>query len=74
MYRKNPIWVLGMSYEDFITTVETYLEKSGMSPSTFGHRALNDPGFIAGLKDGREPRRATRQKVVDFIAAEQAAA
>ena len=54
-----------MMLSDFKTEVETFLEETGVSPSRLGRAALNDPCFVFGLRNGAEPREATRKKVSD---------
>ena len=49
--------------------VELYMRRTRMPPSRFGRDALNDPRFVFTLREGREPRRRTRERVVAFIAA-----
>ena len=57
-----------MSYEDFVQLVRSHLESTGQAKSTFGMEAVGDPGFVNGLlNDGREPRRKTRNKVIEYI-------
>jgi hypothetical protein len=38
-----------------------------MSPTRFGREAVGDPNLIAQLRDGREPRAATVQKILDYL-------
>lgn len=52
---------------DLATMIEAHCAKSGMSPTAFGTAAVGDPSFVSDLKAGREPRRATIRRVVDFI-------
>jgi len=54
-----------MMLSDFKNEVETFLDETGVSPSRLGRAALNDPCFVFGLRDGAEPREATRRKVCD---------
>ncbi len=49
--------------------VEAVLAGTGMAASRFGMLALGDPRFVRDLRDGREVKRATRQKVVEFMVA-----
>ncbi len=49
--------------------VELYLRRTRTPPSRFGRDALGDPKFVFNLRDGREPRRRTRQRVIAFISA-----
>lgn len=47
--------------------IERHLRAKRMSPTRFGREALGDPNLIAQLKDGRELRSATVQKIVDYL-------
>ena len=38
-----------------------------MTKTAFGREAVGDPGFVAGLDAGREPRWSTVQKVRDWM-------
>jgi homoserine dehydrogenase len=53
-----------MSLDQFKTTVEDFLSKTGMTATAFGRRFAGDPLFVFQLRDGREPREATREKVL----------
>lgn len=48
--------------DDLRKDIEAFLEASGMSPTRLGKDALNDPGFVAGIRAGRQclPRTAER--------------
>jgi len=52
--------------------VEKYLRLTRTPPARFGRDALGDPNFVFDLKDGREPRAATRSRVLSYIARRQA--
>ncbi len=41
--------------------INRFLDATGMAPSTFGRRALNDPGFIKRLRAGE--RRLTAETI-----------
>lgn len=65
-----------MSLEQFRAKVEEYLNKNDMTPTAFGRRFAGDPLFVFQLRTGREPREATRDKVLSAMSApapEQAA-
>lgn len=47
--------------------VERFLREVDMPPSTFGRRAINDPRFVGDLRNGREPRERTANRVIAFI-------
>ncbi len=51
-----------------LARVERFLSRTGMKPSTFGMVAVGDPNFVYQLREGREPRRKTVQKVIDWMA------
>lgn len=56
-----------MKKSDFLNLVEEFLRSSGLSPTTFGKKAKEDPKFVFNLRDGTESREATQQKVIDFM-------
>ncbi len=58
--------------DTFLERVERFLESSGMTPTGFGREAVGDPKLVFELRDGREPRRKTRERILKFI--EQASA
>jgi len=51
--------------------VEKYLRATRMPPTRFGREALGDSRFVFDLRSGREPRLATVQRVIDFLAAHE---
>ena len=52
-----------------IRRIEQFLRKTGMPCSTFGRLAAQDPCFVADLRNGRMPRRATEARVDLFMTA-----
>jgi homoserine dehydrogenase len=58
-----------MSLEQFRARVEEYLDKHDMTPTAFGKRFAGDPLFVFQLRTGREPREATRDRVLSAMAA-----
>ena len=48
-----------------------FCEARGMAKTAFGVAAISDPGFVAGLGAGREPRWSTVQKVRLWMAAQE---
>lgn len=52
---------------DLLAMIEAHRAKSGVSETAFGTLAVGDPNFIRNLRAGREPRRKTVQRVLDFI-------
>jgi len=52
---------------ELLEQIEVYLEKSGVSPSTFGRMAVGDPRFVQDLRSGRRPRLQTLERVRRFL-------
>ena len=51
-----------------LTSVERFLRAQNVPASRFGREAARDPRFVFDLRRGREPRPATRARVLAFIA------
>lgn len=47
--------------------IERHLRARRMSPTRFGREAVGDPNLIAQLKDGRELRAATAQRIIAYL-------
>ncbi|TIQ96693.1 hypothetical protein [Mesorhizobium sp.] len=54
---------------ELLTEIATFQNKLKMADSKIGQIALNDPKFVARLRDGRRCWPETAQKVRDFMAA-----
>ncbi|MBO9711404.1 hypothetical protein [Sphingomonas sp.] len=50
--------------------VEKFLRKTDMPPTKFGRLAVNDPRLVGDLRNGREPRARTVQRIEAFLAAQ----
>ena len=55
--------------EQFNTRVNTFLEETGMSPTTLGMKAVGDPNLLRQIGRGRSPSLRTADRVLAFIAA-----
>ncbi|MEP2183367.1 hypothetical protein [Roseibium sp.] len=55
--------------ETFRSSVEVFIKAHDWTPTRFGREAAGDPLFVFQLRKGREPRSATRERVLSFIAA-----
>lgn len=53
--------------DPFLTEVEQYIRATASTPTKFGKDAAGDPTFVFDLREGREPRRRTRERVLQFI-------
>ncbi len=58
--------------ERFLSEIDAFLIRRGMSPSAFGKAALNDPNFVADLRVGRKPNLGLVERVYTFIKAQEA--
>jgi len=47
--------------------IEQHLRRHRMTPSRFGREAARDPNLIAQLRDGRQLRSCTVQKIIDYL-------
>ena len=47
--------------------VENYLKISNMPAARFGREAMKDPRFVFDLRNGREPRQRTVDRVRAFL-------
>lgn len=45
--------------ESLVSEIDAFLEEAQMSPTAFGRDALGDPGFVFGLRAGRDCRAST---------------
>ncbi len=58
--------------DPLLLNIERFLAEAGMEPTTFGEKSMNDGNFVRDLRNGREVRRRTRERVLRFISAWQA--
>lgn len=49
--------------------VEKFLRISAIPPTRFGRQAMGDPRFVFDLRNGREPRPDTINRVLAFLEA-----
>ena len=54
-----------------LRTVENFLKLSNMPPARFGREAMRDPRFVFDLRNGREPRARTVERVRAFVESAQ---
>ena len=54
-------------FDPVLPEVERFLEASQMTPTVFGRQALGDPNLVRDLREGRECKRATRQRIRTFM-------
>ena len=51
----------------FRASIDHFLERTGMSQSQFGRRAVGDPGFVRQIRAGRSPTMRVAQRVTAFM-------
>ena len=51
----------------FRDRVEAFIVKNDMTPTFFGKTFAGDPLFVFQIRAGREPRSATRERVLDAM-------
>ena len=51
--------------------VENFLRDSNIPAARFGREAMKDPRFVFDLRNGREPRQSTVERVRRFLEAAQ---
>ncbi len=56
-----------VSNEDFKKIVSDFLKETGMSPTSFGMKAKNDPSFYSRLMAGQEVKECGKNQVLNFI-------
>lgn len=58
-----------------LSEIEEFLRESGMSATTFGNKALKDPGFVFDMREpgekSRSPSGRTASKIREFMAAQR---
>ena len=52
--------------------IDHYLRATRSTPSRLGRNAVGDPNFVANLRDGRQPRPSTLERVIAYIEREEA--
>lgn len=50
-----------------LNEIEKHLRRTRMAPTRFGRDAVGDPKFVLQLRDGREPRQRTTERVLRYI-------
>jgi 2,4-dienoyl-CoA reductase-like NADH-dependent reductase (Old Yellow Enzyme family) len=56
-----------LTAEKFLSEIDAFLKRSGMSATAFGREALNDPSFVHDLRNGRKPNLGVVSRVGDFM-------
>lgn len=50
-----------------LQVVEAALISKKLTPSAFGRAVNGDPNLVIDLRAGREPRQATRERILEFV-------
>ena len=54
---------------NLLRDVEKFLRRSETAPTRFGRDAVGDPRFVFDLRNGRDPRPRTEERVRAYIQA-----
>lgn len=52
---------------NLLRDVEKYLRRNETAPARFGREVVGDPRFVFDLRNGRDPRPATVQRVRAYL-------
>lgn len=50
-----------------LAEIEKFIRRNAIPVTLFGRLAMRDPRFVLDLRDGRQPRPATRARVQEFM-------
>lgn len=58
---------MAVIHHELVDTICSFLAETGMSRSQFGKLSINDYGLVSDLERGRELKRVTERRILDFI-------
>jgi sulfate adenylyltransferase subunit 2 len=61
------MYFAAMTRTEFLEAIEKHLAETGMSPTTFGKKAVGDPNFVFTLRNGRSPSLSLVERVQAFM-------
>ena len=50
-----------------LNRIERHLRRSGLKATAFGRAVMNDPAFVRQLRNGREPRPETVERISAWL-------
>lgn len=53
---------------EILASIEAFLKRHDMPPSTFGREATGEPQLIKSMRDGRSPSLKVLEKIATFMA------
>lgn len=56
-----------MHNNDFLSAVEDFLKETKIPPTLFGISILGDPRFVFDLRNGRDCRQSTIDKILSWM-------
>ena len=54
---------------NLLREIEKFLRRNDTPPTRFGREVVGDPRFVFDLRNGRDPRPATVQRVLAYLQA-----
>ena len=52
---------------DLAAMIEGHMQRAGLAPTQFGKLAAGDPNLVGDIKNGRELRRKTVSRIMEFM-------
>lgn len=56
------------THEELLARIDAFLERHGLTASTFGREATGEPNLVTTLRGGRSPSLRTMHRLADFMA------
>lgn len=56
-----------LTAEQFLSEIDSFLKRTGMSATAFGKSAVNDPNFVHDLRGGRQPSLGLVGRVSNYM-------
>lgn len=50
-----------------LRSIERFLQRTGMAPTSFGRQAVRDPRLVFDLRKGREPSDRMKRRIEHFM-------
>ncbi len=56
-----------ISNDEFRQKIFDFIKRTGISPTSFGEMAKNDPSFVRRLEKGQEVKESGKKQVLEFM-------
>lgn len=65
--RKSSNFLFMMTRADFLDLIEAFIERYEVRATVLGRDSIGDPNLVFDLRNGRELREATRNRVLSYM-------